>query len=225
MNNSIRDKQKIPPRDARYVVLDTETTGLDVSKEHILELSAVEIINAKITGNQFHFYIKPRKKIDEEATKLHGLSSDFFTLYYNNIYPNEKKMLVNLLRFIGESFIMAHNADFDKNFINKELEFFDLPLIANERFICTMKLYKSIFTGVHYGRTRLSDCCEKLKIKYNKEKNNFHTAMFDAFMAAKMVCILLEDIDHKKVYKIDNFNINKSYLKNTLSTKQTGNPI
>jgi len=62
----------------RQVVLDTETTGLEVSNQHrIIEIGAVEIINRKLTGRHFHYYLNPEREVDQGALDVHGLTSDF----------------------------------------------------------------------------------------------------------------------------------------------------
>ncbi len=113
----------IPSKIGRYVVLDTETTGLHHTVEHILELAVVEILNGKISGNQFHLYIRPRKKIDPKATELHKLDQNYYSNYFEDVYDSEVTSWKNFLNFVGESLVFAHNADFDRKFINNELSF------------------------------------------------------------------------------------------------------
>src|SRR5689334_17614129 len=113
----------LPPTSGRYIVFDTETTGLIPKYDHILEIAAVEVINGALTGSQFHVYIKPRTKIKKEATEVNKMDNSFYGKHYEKVFENEKQLLTNFLTFVGKSIIFAHNAIFDHNFINKELGF------------------------------------------------------------------------------------------------------
>ena len=71
----------------RYIVLDTETTGLDPDNGHkIIEIGCIEILNRNITNNTFHKYINPNREIDVEASKIHGLTNKFLKIYLLNQY-------------------------------------------------------------------------------------------------------------------------------------------
>ena len=99
-----RDLYRIPPRAGRYIVVDTETTGLSLS-DHVVELGAHEIINGRLTGAQFHIYIKPRIKMSEEVINIHGITNCFYDDYYQDIYSNDKQNLINFIRWVGNSLI------------------------------------------------------------------------------------------------------------------------
>ena len=100
----------------RYIVLDTETTGLDPDDGHkIIEIGCIEIINRNITNNTFHKYINPNREIDIEASKIHGLTNSFLKdkPVFEEIYPE-------LREYISNSPIIIHNAPFDIGFLQKE---------------------------------------------------------------------------------------------------------
>ena len=102
----------------RQIVLDTETTGLDVQLGHrIIEIGCVEIIDRKITKRYFHKYINPRREIDKGAMDVHGLTNEFLS-----DKPIFETILEEFLKFIGDSELIIHNAAFDLGFLEKEIE-------------------------------------------------------------------------------------------------------
>ena len=187
---------RIPPRLGRYIVLDTETTGLN-HDDHVVELGAHEIINGKLTGAQFHIYIRPRMKMCEEVIKIHGITNDFYDEYYKDIYESDKQNLLNFIKWVGNSLIFAHNASFDLNAINIELKNFDIPEFPVKRFRCSMKLFKDVVGTINpefYDKyVCLEKCCEYFNLKATN--NYYHNALFDAFMTARMVCKVYEIIE------------------------------
>jgi len=197
-----RDLYRIPPRAGRYIVVDTETTGLSLS-DHVVELGAHEIINGRLTGAQFHIYIKPRIKMSEEVINIHGITNSFYDDYYQDIYSNDKQNLINFIRWVGNSLIFAHNASFDMSAINVELKNWGLNEMAVKRFRCSMKMFKDVVGRIEHNfydkYVCLEKCCEYFKLKANT--NSYHNALFDAFMTARMVCKLYEIIDNDIRFK------------------------
>ena len=93
----------------RQIVLDTETTGLDIANDHrIIEIAGVELVNRKLTKNSYQIYLNPERKVGP-SFKIHGLSED-------------------LLNFIKDSELLIHNAEFDIGFLNHELKLADLDI-------------------------------------------------------------------------------------------------
>ena len=193
---------RIPPRLGRYIVLDTETTGLN-HDDHVVELGAHEIINGKLTGAQFHIYIRPRIKMCEEVIKIHGITNDFYDEYYKDIYESDKQNLLNFIKWVGNSLIFAHNASFDLNAINIELNNFNIPEFPVKRFRCSMKLFKDVVGRINpefYDKyVCLEKCCEYFNLKATN--NYYHNALFDAFMTARMVCKVYEIIENDSRFK------------------------
>ena len=106
---------RIPPRLGRYIVLDTETTGLN-HDDHVVELGAHEIINGKLTGAQFHIYIRPRIKMSEEVIKIHGITNPPFNLYtkdnYNffNVVKNKENFRLNYaIKYLRDTLVKGNN--------------------------------------------------------------------------------------------------------------------
>ena len=204
----------IPPRQGRYIVLDTETTGLN-RIDHVVEIGAIEIINGKLTGSQFHIYIKPRIEMCDEVIGIHGITNNFYDNFYKNIYVNDKKNLENFLKFVGNSLIFAHNASFDLNAINVELKFWGLNELPIKKFRCSMKMFKDIIGKKEkkfYDKyVCLEKCCEYFGLKATNSM--FHNALFDAFMTARMICKLYELIEKDNNLKKEiKYNNQKNFL-------------
>ena len=100
----------------RLIVLDTETTGLDVEDEHrIIEIGCIEIIDRNITSNSFHQYINPERLIDEKAFEVHGISNDFL-----KDKPRFQDIINNFVDYLSDSPLIIHNAAFDLGFLKSE---------------------------------------------------------------------------------------------------------
>ena len=187
---------KLPPKGGRYIVVDTETTGLEGTAQ-IVELGAHEIVNGKLTGNQFHIYIRPRIQMDKYVINIHKITNNFYDEYYSDVYESDKQNLLNFSKFVGNSLIFAHNAPFDMGMINSELKYWKLNEIPIKRFRCSMRIFKDIIGKIapRYSDTftSLSNCCEYFKLK--SSENNFHNALFDSFMTSRMICKIYETLD------------------------------
>jgi DNA polymerase-3 subunit epsilon len=177
--------KELPPKQHRYIVLDCDTTGLDLKEHKLISISAIEVINGTITGFQFNATLRQRDKKTKKNNKN----------YFMNDYCTEGSILIekntmeNFLRFIGESKIFAHNANYDCQFINKELKNWDLNRIKSENFICTLKLSK-IITG---KKLNLEDFCKHYNIECNTE--DFHNGIYDTYMLARVVCKIYSEYD------------------------------
>jgi DNA polymerase III subunit epsilon len=101
----------------REVVLDTETTGLDVSQGHrIVEVACLELFHHMPTGRKWQSYVNPGRDIPEDARDVHGLTAEFLAQY-----PSFSEIADELLTFIGDDLLVTHNAEFDLAFLNAEL--------------------------------------------------------------------------------------------------------
>jgi len=101
----------------RQIVLDTETTGIEVSQDHrIIEIGAVELVGRRLTGRHFHRYIHPQRDIDEGAQAVHGISLEFLA-----DKPVFGLIVDEFLDFVTGAQLVIHNAPFDVGFINHEL--------------------------------------------------------------------------------------------------------
>ena len=190
----------LPPRSSRIIVLDTETTGLNHLKNHIIELAACEILNGKITGQNFHFYIKPRVPVEESAYQVNHIKETTFAECYEGFYPDEGEQMKLLLNFIGDSFIFCHNAVFDYYFLTDELVRLGLAQIPRERFRCSMRVM-SKEVKARYPELKmffkLGSCCDFFKLRGNDMVGEFNSAVYDTFMCAKLVIRIYDWVEGK----------------------------
>ena len=190
--------------DERKLILDTETTGLSFDVDKIIEIGIVELKENVLTQNYFHEYINPEKDISISAQKVHGISNEFLI-----DKPVFSKIAQKFLDFIKDDIIIIHNAEFDINFINKELQDCGLSRINNV-IIDTIKLAKKEFPG---QTVNLDSLCRKLNV--NNTRQNYHGALLDATLLSKVYLKLttgkqesLKLIDNN-LFKLDeNENIN-----------------
>ena len=159
----------------RKLILDTETTGLDFNEDKIIEIGIVELIDNVLTQNYFHEYINPEKDISVSAQKIHGISNEF--LLDKPVFNNVARKFLN---FIKDDTIIIHNADFDTNFINKELQNCGFRNIKNF-VIDTIELAKKEYPG---QTVNLDSLCRKLNIVNTRQ--DYHGALLDATLLSKV---------------------------------------
>jgi len=100
----------------RQIILDTETTGLEPKQGHrIIEVGCVELVNRRLTGNNFHYYLNPQREIDEGAVAVHGLTTEFLS-----DKPLYEDIAEELYEYLKGAEVVIHNAAFDVGFINHE---------------------------------------------------------------------------------------------------------
>jgi len=161
----------------REIVLDTETTGLDAYQgDRLVEIGCVELLNGFPTGQHFHCYINPERDMPESAFKVHGLSSEFL-----KDKPLFADVCEEMLAFIADAPLVAHNAMFDLAFINAELERCKRALIARERVIDTLMLARRKHPA---GPNKLDDLCVRYGI--DNSRRTKHGALLDAEILAEV---------------------------------------
>ena len=206
----------LPPLYTRYIVIDTKTTGPNPKENNIIEIACIEVIDGKISGEEFHAFLQPRYKMNEFSEKKAKLTDNFYKEYFTDVYLSDKNVLENFKHFIGNSLIFAHNANTEMEFINNELTYWKIPIIPKRKFLCTLKIFKEIFPFLSRNICSLKKCCEYLDLK--PPSDNFHSAIFDSFMTARMVCRFFEignelrereEIKNKE-NKIENLKIEKN---------------
>ena len=139
----------------REIVLDTETTGLSPDNgDRIVEIGCVELINHVPTQNTFQVYLNPEREMDAGAEKVHGLTNEFLS---NK--PKFIEIVDDFLNFIGDSKLVAHNADFDINFLNSELARIKRDKINSDRVIDTLKIARSKYPGARNSLDALCKSC------------------------------------------------------------------
>ncbi len=189
----------------RKLILDTETTGLNFYDDRIIEIGIVELIDNVLTQNYFHEYINPEMNISLSAQKVHGISNDFLIEK-----PTFNKIVKKFLDFIKDDTIIIHNAEFDTNFINKELQNCGLDTIKNS-VIDTIKIARKEFPG---QTVNLDALCKKLDV--NNTRQNFHGALLDATLLSKVYLKLTTG-------KQENLNLTDIKLANPNNNKEADN--
>lgn len=159
----------------RQIVLDTETTGLDPASGHrIIEIGAVELINRKLTGNNFHVYLNPDREIDQGAINVHGITNQFL-----QDKPRMRDIADQFLDYLGDSELIIHNAKFDIGFISAELDKLNKKLTADLRVIDTLLLARERHPG---QKNNLDALCKRYNI--DNSKRELHGALLDANLLA-----------------------------------------
>ena len=198
-------------KETRKLILDTETTGLNFESDKIIEIGIVELKDNVLTQNYFHEYINPETDITLSARKVHGISNEFLS-----DKPVFCKIAQKFLDFIRDDTIIIHNADFDTNFINKELHECGFKNFNNS-IIDTIKLEKKEFPG---QAVNLDSLCRKLNVINTRE--NYHGALLDATLLSKVYLKLTTgkqenlNLMGAKLNEINNYKNMESYKKNFL---------
>jgi DNA polymerase-3 subunit epsilon len=159
------------------VVLDTETTGLEVNKGHrVVEIGCVELIERRPTGREFHRYLNPERAIDEGARAVSGISDEFLL-----DKPLFAEVAVELLSFIEGAELIMHNAAFDVGFLDAELARLDLRVRVAERatVLDTLALAREKYPG---QKNSLDALCKRLNI--DNSHRELHGALLDAQLLA-----------------------------------------
>jgi len=164
---------------AREIVVDTETTGFDpLSGDRLVELACLEIEDFVPTGRSFHRYIDPCRDMPIEAERIHGLSSAFLR---GKPRFEDADVVEAFLEFVGDAPLVAHNAGFDRTFVNWELAKVSRAEIPEHRWVDTLGLAKQRFPGMHNS---LDALCKRFKISLAEREK--HGALVDARLLAEV---------------------------------------
>jgi len=163
----------------RWVILDTETTGLDPNEGHrVIEIGAVEVINRSITGRDFQTYLNPGRAIDSGAQDVHGISSEFL-----QDKPVFEQIVDELLAFVKDAELIIHNASFDVKFLDAELKRLGRPGLASWSGPITDSLAyaRSLYPG---KRNSLDALCERYSV--SNTHRQLHGALLDSRLLAEV---------------------------------------
>jgi DNA polymerase-3 subunit epsilon len=162
---------------AREIVLDTETTGFEPTQGHrLVEIACLEIDDFIPTGRSFHTYIDPCRDMPPDAERVHGLSAAFLKGKPRFEHP---EVVEAFLEFVGDAPLIAHNAAFDRNFINHELGVVNREPLHEVRWVDTLGLARVRFPGMHNS---LDALCKRFKISLSEREK--HGALVDAKLLA-----------------------------------------
>jgi DNA polymerase III subunit epsilon len=161
----------------REIVLDTETTGLNPGGgDRMVEIGCVEIFNRVETGRHFHAYFNPERTMPSDAEAVHGLTSIFLS-----DKPLFSEKVEELLEFIEDSPLVAHNAGFDFGFLNFELERCGRPSVSMSRMRDTLQLARTKHPGAKHS---LDALCVRFGI--DRSHRVKHGALLDAQLLAQV---------------------------------------
>jgi len=161
----------------REIAFDTETTGFDArGDDRITEIGCVELIDFLPTGKTWHTHVNPQRDISARVTEITGLTAEFL-----KDKPLFGDIADGFCSFVGDSPLIAHNADFDRGFINAELERADFDPFPRKRFIDTLVLARRKFPG---AGNSLDALCKRFDISL--ASRTIHGALIDAELLAKV---------------------------------------
>ena len=212
--NSYDDKKvynylyQLPFIKNRLIILDTEVSGIS-TLDHIIELCALEMINGKLTSQYYHSFLNPKKRLNSSIIKKHKIPKTVFKYSYEK----ERKIFEEFLNFVDDSIIIAHNAIYDMEKINHELNYYNLPLIDKFQFRCSMRIFFDKFRNFSNKFSKLKECCNFLNIKYDED--NLHLAYYDAYYLGKiMEAIYSKEYNEILINKNNNLINNNKNVEN-----------
>ena len=190
----------------KEVVLDTETTGLEVKDGHrIVEIGCIELENQFSTSKKFHCYLNPERKVSEKAFKVHGYTDEFLA--------SQKKFYEicnEFLNFIENKKLIIHNAEFDLSHLNNELSLIGKKKIDKKNIIDTLELARDKFPG---AQVNLDALCKRFRV--DNSRRTKHTALMDCELLSKVYINLIDQkeptLDFKSTEK-DKIDINSNDL-------------
>src|SRR6202161_2963714 len=166
----------------REIIFDTETTGLDpLQGDRLVEIGCIELVNRFATGKTFHCYFNPERDMPEADLPVHGLTIEL--LKDKPLFAHKVEELV---AFLGDAPLVAHNAMFDLGFLNAELERTGRAAVARERMIDTLVIARRKHPG---GSNRLDDLCVRYAI--DNSRRTKHGALLDAELLAEVYVELI----------------------------------
>ena len=168
----------------KYIILDTETTGLEVLRGHrVIEIGAVLMNDRKKSDEHFHTYLNPSRLIDEEASKVHGIMNEDLL-----DKPSFDEIAEEFLEFVDGSTLVIHNADFDIGFLNNELKLASskYPMLQD---ICEIEDSLAIAKDKFPGQRNSLDALAN-RFEISNYDRTFHGALLDANILAEVYMML-----------------------------------
>jgi DNA polymerase-3 subunit epsilon len=161
----------------REIIFDTETTGLSPDEGHrMVEIGCIEMVGRSLTGRTFHAYFNPEIPMPPEAEKVHGMGDAFLA-----DKPLFGAGVEDLLEFLGDATLVAHNAGFDMRFLNAELAMVGKPAIAMSRVIDTVAMARAKCPG---SPASLDALCKRFGV--DRSHRVLHGALLDAELLAQV---------------------------------------
>jgi DNA polymerase-3 subunit epsilon len=163
----------------RQIVLDTETTGLEVAQQHrVIEIGCVELLNRRLTGNNFHHYLNPERLIDPGASEVHGIrDADLVDK------PLFASLSVEFRRYLEGAELVIHNASFDLGFLDEEFRRAGVTAPLSE--VCSITDTLALARRLHPGqKASLDALCKRYGV--DNSNRDFHGALLDARLLAEV---------------------------------------
>lgn len=128
-----------------YVIFDTETTGLSPQLgDRIVEIAAVRVINGEVDEKSFQSLINPHRLISPEAARVNGIRQDMI-----DQAPDASIVIPDFLNFVGSDILVAHNAEFDMNFLKHEMGLLGMDSLRLPNYMCTLEMARQNFPELH----------------------------------------------------------------------------
>lgn len=168
----------------RQIILDTETTGLETQQDHrIIEIGCVEMVDRRLTGNNFHQYLQPDRQIDAGAVSVHGITNEFL-----EDKPRFADIVEDLISYLRGAELVIHNAPFDVGFLNHELKRLQQqkPLIEEiSSVVDTLVMARKKHPG---KRNSLDALCDRYFI--DNSRRDKHGALLDAEILSEVYLVM-----------------------------------
>jgi DNA polymerase-3 subunit epsilon len=163
-------------RIVRQIVLDTETTGLELSEGHrVIEIGCVELLHRRPSGRTWHRYVRPEREVESGALAVHGITNEFLASQ-----PRFVEIAGEFLEFIAGAELVIHNAPFDVGFLDAELARAEAGTIAGR---CTVLDTLTLARSMHPGqRNSLDALCRRYGV--DNSRRDLHGALLDARILA-----------------------------------------
>lgn len=197
-SQQFQNQKTLPLEEVRFVVFDTETTGLDPQADRILSIGAVSVRGNRIDVSEVFERFLIQEKFNTETVEIHGILK---TGEQQKI--TEEHAIEEFLGYLGNAIIVAHHAAFDVSMVNQALKRIKLPRLKN-RVLDTGILYKKLnnVADQHYG---LDFLCEAFKVP----KHDRHTATGDAFITAQVFLKLLAQMKTERTVTLEDLFVNR----------------
>ena len=167
----------------RQIVLDTETTGLETREDHrIIEIGAVEVVNRRLTGRNYHQYINPEREVDEGARAIHGIGND--DLADKPVFAD---IADEFLDYIDGAELVIHNAPFDVGFLNHEFAKLSSSVVVEEK--CSVLDSLVMARKMHPGQKNSLDALCRRYFVDNSAREK-HGALLDAEILAEVYLLM-----------------------------------
>lgn len=163
----------------RQIILDTETTGISpAAGNRIIEIGCVELLNRRLSGNNFHVYINPERDSEEGALQVHGLTTEFLS-----DKPKFKDIAQELCDYLRGAEVIIHNAPFDIGFLDSEFERINMPSFSEVAgdVIDTLVMAKELYPG---KRNSLDALCDRYGV--SNAHRTLHGALLDSELLAEV---------------------------------------